>query len=113
MAGYGLDWFTCIWTFAFLLYLFFTPRYSQLPEWRYFYALNFGLEIATAFWWLVTFSVLAAGASRLSDLAEVSDCTNADDDGYCDYYIENVDGYKGTAAIGSTKAAAGIGALVL
>lgn len=116
LAGFGLDWFTCIWTTAFLLYLFFVPRFSQLPQWRYFSALNFGLEIATAFWWLVTFSVLAANASRVNDIrAFYQYCSETDFEGNCAYGIVdgNPYGAKGTAAVGSTKAAAGIAALVL
>jgi Membrane-associating domain len=105
-SGYALNWFTCVWTWAFLGFtLVVRPRLTNINP-------IFPLipEVATAFWWLVSFSVIASEASSLSGIedlynAYVGEATDGD---YSFSY-----GSRGNAALGCTKGAAAAGALVL
>ena len=65
--------------------------------------------MATAFWWLVTFSVIASYG--ISDIGETQEYDSYDDD--YDTIFENVYGPRGTAAVGANKAAAAIGGVEL
>jgi hypothetical protein len=72
------------------------------------------LEALTAIWWLISCSVLARGASKLSDLGTILEefCREATQ---CTTYeaLTNIYGPAGTTAIGASKAAAAFGGVEL
>jgi len=107
IPGYGLSWFTVLWSCASLVLTFLAGR--RLPaSWKNRFALALILEVTTMFWWLVTFSLIADGASSLSALSTESVYYSVDDD-YVPYFEYNgIDNWK--SPLGATKAAAVVGA---
>jgi len=125
IPGYGLSWFTAsqiqflaiafsclyqehvLWSCASLVLTFLAGR--RLPaSWKNRFALALILEVTTMFWWLVTFSLIADGASSLSALSTESVYYSVDDD-YVPYFEYNgIDNWK--SPLGATKAAAVVGA---
>jgi hypothetical protein len=95
--GFALDWFTFIWTMAFLGFAFILrPRLKTLNP-----IIALIPEVATTFWWLVTFAVLASDAGPLNAVAQDFKIV---DDNYGTHY---------DAALGCTTAAAVFGAFML
>lgn len=56
LDGYGMAFFTFVWTVLFLLYIFLAPRF--MPHLYHFWV-HVGLEVLTAIWWLITMALLA------------------------------------------------------
>jgi len=109
LAGYGITWFTCILTFIFLVLGLLAGRVFK-GNGKHSTHILLALEALTAIWWLISFSVLAHGTSKLSDLGiilqefcrEQTQCTTYE-------AIINIYGPAGTTAIGASKAAAAFG----
>jgi hypothetical protein len=68
---------------------------------------NSGLEIATTFWWLVTFAVLASEATAWGIVEGYTYVDGYGDSIYVDSYLPS----NWKSAIDSAKASAGLGAL--
>jgi len=109
LAGYGITWFTCILTSIFLTFGLLAGRVFKGDGKRTTHIL-LALEALTAIWWLISCSVLARGASKLSDLGTILEefCREATQ---CTTYeaLTNIYGPAGTTAIGASKAAAAFG----
>jgi len=101
--GYGLDWFTCIWTGLFLFYVVGSPLWFAKAFNKYAALV---LEILSLLLWLITFPVIAAES--------VGFCYGY----YCDYYDVYYKSKRslakrdsGTSALQATQAAAGLGGI--
>lgn len=85
LPGYGMAFFTFVWTILFLLYIYITPHF--LPHFYIFWA-HIAFETTVVIFWLTTFALLA-------------DYTRAWDS-YSSYGFRY---YYGNSAIDATKAA--------
>lgn len=94
--GYGMSFFTFVWTIAFLAYIFVTPLW--FPQF-YLYWVHLGLECTTNLFWLVTFALLAQESAAWNEV-----------DNFLGGIINDIFA-RDKRAIQCTKAAAGIGAL--
>jgi len=99
-----MTFFTFSWTILLLLYIFVTPLWY--PQ-AYLYWAHLGFEITTVIFWLVTFALLAQEAAAFD---VISGAENDINQGLSDTGVQIIwPNWK--AAINSTKAAAGLGAL--
>jgi len=128
-AAYGFSFFVFAWTVLFLAYIFIAPLFVPAI---YIYWAHLGLEIVTVIFWLVDFALLANAASQWNSFSSELNTLNGDINGNGDisgdpylnypdlsgtnttavpnfginYFIPHA-----TAAIGSTKGAAAVGAI--
>jgi hypothetical protein len=97
-----------LWSFGYLILILLADRQTS-TSFKDGFALALVLEVATTFWWLLTFALIAHGASSLSALSTELIPFDNDHVPYFEYY--GIDNWK--SPMGATIAAAVLGAAAL